>query len=155
MDEGYEIRGTFLDISKVFSKVWHKGLVFKLKQNGIFVNLLNILEDFLRNRKQRVVLNGLASNWENIHAGVPQGSIFGPLFFLIYINDLAENLSSNPKHFADDTSLFSVVRDLNTSAIEVNDDLKKIEAWAHQQKMSFNPDHLKQTQGVIFSQKRN
>ena len=131
MDEGYEIRGIFFDISKVFSKVWHEGLVFKLKQNGIFGNLLNILEDFLRNRKQRVVLNEQASNWENIHAGVPQASIFRPLFFLIYINDLAENLSSNPKHFADDTSLFSAVRDLNTSAIEVNDDLKKIEAWAH------------------------
>ena len=131
MDEGYEIRGIFLDISKVFSKVWHEGLVFKLKQNGIFGNLLNILEDFLRNRKQRVVLNEQASNWENIHAGVPQASIFRPLFFLIYINDLAENLSSNPKHLADDTSLFSAVRDLNTSAIEVNDDLKKIEAWAH------------------------
>ena len=132
MDEGYEIRGVFLDISKAFDKVWHEGLVFKLKQNGISGNLLNIFEDFLRNRKQRVVLNGQTSNWENIHAGVPQGSILGPLLFLIYINDLAENLSSNPKLFADDTSLFSAVRDLNTSANEINDDLKKIETWAHQ-----------------------
>ena len=155
MDEGYEIRGIFFDISKVFSKVWHEGLVFKLKQNGIFGNLLNILEDFLRNRKQRVVLNEQASNWENIHAGVPQASIFRPLFFLIYINDLAENLSSNPKHFADDTSLFSAVRDLNTSAIEVNDDLKKIEALAHQRKMSFNPDPMKQAHEVIYSRKKN
>ena len=79
----------------------------------------------------------------------------GPLLFLIYINDLAENLSSNPKLFADDTSLFSVVRDLNTSAIEINDGLKKIEAWAHQWKMSFYPDPLKQAQEVIFPQKRN
>ena len=86
------------------------------------------MEDFLRNRKQRVVLNGQTSNWENINAGVPQGSNLGLLLFLIYINDLAENLSSNPKLFADDTSLFSVVRDLNTSAIEINDGLKKIEA---------------------------
>ena len=155
MDEGYEIRGVFLDISKAFDKVWHEGLVFKLKQNGISGKLLNIFEDFLRNRKQRVVLNGQTSNWENIHAGVPQGSILGPLLFLIYINDLTENLSSNPKLFADDTSLFSVVRDLNTSAIEINDDLKKIEAWAHQWKMSFNPDPLKQAQEVIFSRKRN
>ena len=131
MDEGYEIRGVFLDISKAFDKVWHEGLVFKLKQNGISGNLLNIFEDFLRNRKQRVVLNGQTSNWENIHAGVPQGSILGPLLFLIYINDLAENLSSNPKLFADDTSLFSAVGDLNTSANEINDDLKKIETWAH------------------------
>ena len=81
---------------------------FKLKQNGISGNLLNIFEDFLINGKQRVALNGQISNWENIHAGVPQGSILGPLLFLIYINDLAENLSSNRKLFADDTSLFSV-----------------------------------------------
>ena len=81
---------------------------------------------------KRVALNGQTSNWENIHAGVPQGSILGPLLFLIYINNLAENLSSNPRLFADDTFLFSVVRDRNTSANEINDDLKKIEAWVHQ-----------------------
>ena len=92
MDEGYEIWGVFLDISKAFDKVWHEGLVFKLKQNGISGNLLNIFEDFLRNRKQRVALNGQTCNLENIHAGVPQGSILGPLFFLIHINVLAENL---------------------------------------------------------------
>ena len=125
MDEGYEIRGVFLDISKAFYKVWYKGLVFKLKQNGISGNLLNIFEDFLRNRKQRVVLNRQTSNLENIHAGVSQGSILGPLLLLIYINDLAENPSSNPELFADDISLFSVVRDLNTAAVEFNDDLKK------------------------------
>ena len=76
----------------------------------------------------------------------------GPLLFLIYINDSAENLSSNPKLFAADTS---IVRDLNISAIEINDDLKKTEAWAHQWKMSFNPDSLKQAQEVIFLRKRN
>ena len=128
MDEGYEIQGVFLDISKAFDKVWHEGFVFKLKQNGISGNLLNTFEDFLRNRKEIVVLNGQTSNWKNMHAGVPQGSILGPLLFLIYINHLAENLSSNPKLFADNTSLFSIVRDLNTSANENNDDLKNIEA---------------------------
>ena len=97
MDEGYEIRGVFLDISKAFDKVWHEGLAFKLKQNGISGNLLNIFDDFMRNKKQRVVLNGQTCNWKKIHAVVPQGSILGPL--LIYINDLAVNLSSNPKLF--------------------------------------------------------
>ena len=97
----------------------------KLKQNGISGNLLNVSEDFLKNRKQRVVLNGQISNWENINAGVPQGFILEPLLFLIYINDLAKTLSSNPKLFTYDTYLFSVVRDLNTSANEINDDLKK------------------------------
>ena len=92
MDEGYEIRGVFLDLMKGFDKVWREGLVFKLKQNGMSGNLVNILKDFIKNRKQRVIFNGQASNRENIYAGVPQGSILGPPLFLICINDLAENL---------------------------------------------------------------
>ena len=104
-----------MDISKAFDKVWHEGIIFKLKQNGILDDLLNILSDFLRNRKQRVTLNGQSSSWTNVNAGVPQGSVLGPLPFLIYINDLPEGLSSNAKLFADETSLFSVVHDINTS----------------------------------------
>ena len=91
--------------------------------------------------------------WPNISAEVRQESILGPLLFLIYINDLSDNLSSNPKLFADDTSFFSVVRDINQSGINLNDDLKKISNWAFQWKMSFNPDINKQAQEVIFSHK--
>ena len=152
-DDGLEVRGVFLDISKAFDKVWHEGLIFKLKQNGISGDLLQILSDFLSNRKQRVVLNGQNSSWTNVHAGVPQGSILGPLLFLIYINDLADDLSSNVKLFADDTSLFSVVHDVNASARKINDDLKKIYKWAFQWKISFNPDPSKKTQEVIFIRK--
>ena len=81
-----------------------------------------------------------------------QGSILGPLF-LININDLSDNLTSNVKLFADDTLLFSLVHDVNTSAKELNDDLKKVNDWAFQWKMSFNPDPNKQAQDVIFSRK--
>ena len=122
-NDGFEVRSVFLDISKAFDKVWHKGIIFKLKQNGISNYLLNILLNFLRNRKQRVMLNRHSSSWTSVNAGVPQGSILGPLIFLIYINDLSD-LSSNAKLFADDTSLFSVVHDMNASAIELNSDLK-------------------------------
>ena len=87
-----------------------------------------------------MVLNGKFSSWTNVEAGVPQGSILGPLFFLIYINDLSDNLKTNPKLFADDTSLFSIVHDLNVSANDLNHDLKKINDWAYQWKMNFNPD---------------
>ena len=111
LDDGLETRAVFLDISKAFDKVWHEGLLFKLKQNGISGNLLNVITDFLYQRKQRVVLNGQHSSWTNVEAGVPQGSILRPLFFLIYINDLSDGLTANPKLFADDTSHFSVVDD--------------------------------------------
>ena len=141
-DNGYEVRGVFLDISKAFDKVWHKGLIYKLKQNGISGKLLNLIIDFLSNRKQRVVLNGKYSSWTNFEARVPQGSILRPLFFLIYINDLSDNLITNPKLFADDTSLFSIVHDPNAIANDPNSDLK-INDWAYQWKMNFNPDPFK------------
>ena len=97
-----------------------------MKQNSISGELLHILSDFLSNRKQRIVLNGQNSSWANVHAGVPQGSIPGPLLFLIYINDLSDHLTSNEKLFGDDASLFSVVHDVNTSAKELNEYLKKL-----------------------------
>ena len=93
-----------------------------------------------------MVLNGQFSTWKNVNAGVPQGSILGPLLFLIYINDLTEGLSTNAKLFADDTSLFSVIHDIQTSANTLNKDLERISKWATQWKMSFNPDTTKQAQ---------
>ena len=106
----------FLDISKGFDKVWHEGLIYKLKQNGEKGNLLDTFTNFLNDRKQRVVLNVQHSKWANIEAGVPQDSILGPLPFLIYVNDLPGNLISNPKLFCDDASLFSVINDKHSSA---------------------------------------
>ena len=77
----------------------------------------------------------------------------GPLFFLLYNNDLSDNLIPNPKLFADGTSLFSIVHDPNLIANDLNNDLAKINDWAYQWKMSFNPDLFKQAQGVLFSRK--
>ena len=125
-----EVRSVFLDISKTFDKVWHKGLLYKLKCMGISQEIHKLLENYLSSRFQRVVLNGQTSSWRPILAGVPQGSILGPLLFLIYINDLPNELKSNAKLFADDTSLFTIVKDENESANVLNNDLLLISKWA-------------------------
>ena len=101
-----------------------------------------------------MVLNGSVSSYFEIESGVPQGSVLGPLLFLIYINDLENDVISTVKFFADDTMIFSVVHDPVISATELNHDLNLINKWAHQWKMSFNPDPTKQAVEVLFSQKR-
>ena len=94
--------------------------------------MVNILNDFLTSRKQRVILNGQCSSWVDIRTGEPQGSILGPLLILIYVSDLSNDLKSECKLFADDTSLFSVAHDVNTSVNDVNNDLKLISDWPFQ-----------------------
>ena len=88
--------------------------------------MLETLTDLLKDGEQRVLLNGQYSSWENDEAGVFQGSILGPLLFLICMNDLPDNLSTNVKLFADDASLFSVVHDIATSFLDLNYDLNRV-----------------------------
>ena len=145
----------YLDISKAFDRVWHDGLLYKLERCGISGQLLFLVKSFLKDRKQRTVLNGQCSSWGDISAGVPQGSILGPLFFLVYINDLTKDLRCNFKLFADDTSLFTVVEDSNAAATDMNHDLKLINQWAHSWRMSFNPDPQKQAVELMFLRKKN
>ena len=148
-----DVRGVLLDISKAFGKVWHKGLIFKLNSYGVEGDLLSLLECYLTNRNQRVVLHGQTSDLKQFHSGVPQGSVLGPLLFLIYINDLPDGIMSMCKIFADDTSLFSIENSTHSSQSVLNSDLKCINEWAYQWKMHFNPDPKKQANEVIFSRK--
>ena len=103
----------FLDMSKAFDKVWHHGLIFKLKTYRIQPNLLALISNYLCNRHQGVVLNGITHSWKSIRPGVHQGSVLGPLHFLIFINDLPDEPVCNPKLFADNVSLISVMHDQN------------------------------------------
>ena len=98
----------FCDISKAFDRVWYQGILLKL-QAGVTGNLLSWFRSYLSNRRQKVVLPGASSTWNFIFAGVPQGSILGPLLFLLYINDIVKNMGSNIRLFADDTSIFIIV----------------------------------------------
>ena len=108
----------------------------------------------MNNRHQRVVLNGQSSKWSLVEESVPQGSILGPLLFLVYINGLPQGLRCNVKLFADDTSLFSTITSPAISSSNLNEDLLKTTLWAYQWKMSFNPDITKQAQEIIFSRKK-
>ena len=114
-DNGHEVRGVFLDISKAFDRVWHEGLLFKLQQNGKSGQLITLIKYFVSCRKQRVVLNGPHLSWTDAKVGAPHGSIPCPLLFLICINDFPNGFNSNVKLFADDMSLCSVVHNIRPS----------------------------------------
>ena len=110
-DPTQDVRGIFLDILKAFDKVWHKGLLFKLKAYGVKGELLSVPRNYLYECNQRVFLNGQIFSWELVKSGVPQGSVLGPLLVLICINDLLDNIHSTCKIFTDNKSLFSHVFD--------------------------------------------
>ena len=105
LDSGKEVKVVFCDISKAFDRVWHKGLLCKLKAAGITGTFLDWFIGYLSDRKQRVVIPGATSDWNFIKAGVSQGSILGPLLFLSFINDIVTDIECNIRLFADDASL--------------------------------------------------
>ena len=153
ISDGNSIPTIFLDISKAFDRVFHKGLIHKLKQVGISGNLLQVIKSYISNRQQRVLLEGEISDLETLLAGVPQGSVLGPLLFLIFINDIAETVKCSISLFADDTNIYSVtnLRD-NNVLFALQLDLVKIEKWAKTWKVDFN---AAKTEMVIFSKNRN
>ena len=122
----------FGDISKAFDKVWHAGLLFKLKNMGITEELLIWISNYLSDRQQRVVLQGESSCWADINAGVPQGSVLEPLLFLVYINDMEKGLTSKLTLFADDNLLLSISNCHITNSQILHSDLEKLEACAQQ-----------------------
>ena len=139
LDEGKEIRVVFCDISRAFDRVWHEGLIYKLEQIGVKGKLLKWFKSYLSNRKQKVVISGKSSEILSIKAGVPQGSILGPLLFLIYINDIVLDIACNIRLFADDTSLSIIVEDPYAAATLLNDDIEKIHNWSEKWLVNFNP----------------
>ena len=128
-------------------------MLYKLKSVGVSGDPFNLLENYLSGRLQRVVLNGQTSSWKSVLAGVPEGSILGPLLFLVYIDELPNELKSNAKLFADDMSLFTIVEDKQESADVLNNDLSLISKWDFNWKMLINSDTNKPAQEVLFSRK--
>ena len=139
IDHKVMTQSVFFDISKAFDKVWHRGLVYKLYCIGIRGSLLHWFTDYLKDRKQAVVIKGKASTYQPIKAGVPQGSVLGPLLFLVYINDIVKNIESTVKLFADDTSMYLSLEDTAERSRILNADLQKIINWSQKWKVDFNP----------------
>ena len=129
----------FCDVSKAFDRVWHKGLIFKLKQYGIEGELLKWISNYLDNRQQRVVIKSCKSDYKRTNAGVPQGSVLGPLLFLIYVNDISDSLLSLTRLFADDSSLFYSASSIHDIEGIINFDLQVLVNWAKQWLINFNP----------------
>ena len=152
LDQGKEARAVFCDIRKAFDRVWHRGLIAKLKHYGIDGPLLAWFESYLTNRRQRVVLPNGNSDWNKIKAGVPQGSILGPLLFIIYINDIVKENQSLIRLFADDTTLYIIVDRPDLAAQTLNIDLQRISVWSEIWLVNFNP---KKTETMLCTCKRN
>ena len=110
VDDGSPVDVIYLDFQKAFDKVPHKRLISKLKSHGMGNSIINWIEQWLTDRRQRVVVDGEVSTWKSVLSGVPQGSVIGPILLLVYINDLEEGITGKILKFADDTKLFRKVK---------------------------------------------
>ncbi|KAL7631154.1 UNVERIFIED_CONTAM: hypothetical protein RMT77_018543 [Armadillidium vulgare] len=142
IDKGDPVDVIYLDFSKAFDKVPHVRLMQKLSQYGIDGMVQNWIKEWLKNRRQCVLLNGNKSSWETVKSGVPQGSVLGPLLFLIYINDLDKGLKCKVSKFADDTKVVTSVRN-NDGCIKLQGDLDRLLGWAERWQMNFNSKKCK------------
>ena len=139
IDRGEELDTIYLDFLKAFDTVPHKRLINKLKAYGIKGNILNWIHSFITNRKQKVVVNGQASEWAPVISGIPQGSVLGPVLFIIFINDLPDNISSNLLIFADDTKIYRQIKHDNDQNI-LQEDIYKLQEWSDKWLLKINPD---------------
>ena len=129
----------YFDFAKAFDTVPHRRLLKKIESYGIHGNILKWINGFLSNRRQTVKVNGVASKQEVVRSGIPQGSVLGPLLFVIYINDLPEHVISQMYLFADDTKLMKKVRTRNDSVLLQND-MDGMQNWSNTWLLNFHPD---------------
>lgn len=142
LDQDKAVDIIYLDFSKAFDKVSHVRLLHKLKMHGISGMALRWIGEWLANRKQRVILNGYKSGWANVTSGVPQGSVLGPLLFILYINDIDKGIKGKISKFADDTKMAIPVDSLE-GPIDMQKNLDKLMGWADKWKMEFNASKCK------------
>ena len=143
LDEGGCIDVAYCDFMKAFDKVCHKRLVHKLKLYNIGTLYSRWIESFLDSRQQKVIVNGVASNPKDVTSGIPQGSVLGPILFVLYINDLPDVIKhgSIPYLFADDTKIYHSVR-CTQDCKDLQEDIKAMQAWSDKWLLCFHPENV-------------
>ena len=137
LDSGFGIDVIYLDYSKAFDSVPHLRLISKLQAYGIRGNLLKWIKNFLIGRQQKVILNGSSSQWTEVTSGVPQGSVLGPLLFILYVNDITDGVQSSLEMFADDSKLYRIIQNpCDTDTLQ--HDLNYISNWSKLWLLNFN-----------------
>ncbi|MCP3875986.1 MAG: reverse transcriptase family protein [Desulfobacteraceae bacterium] len=137
-----KIDAIYLDFSKAFDTVPHKRLITKMRGYGINKSTCQWVEDFLSNREHRVKVNGILSSSAKVTSGIPQGSVLGPILFILYINDLPDEVANDVYLFADDTKIYSKI-DNDEDCNRLQDDLDKMEEWSAKWLLTFNPEKCK------------
>ena len=154
LNEGMEVRAVAIDFSAAFDKVNHSGIIFQLKNIGVGGKFLELCQSFLSNRRQYVTVDGCSSTSSDVYSGVPQGSVLGPLFFVIYTSSMFAGLSCSNVAYADDTTIYVIIpkpADRRMSAERLSSDLSYIKAWCVQWGMELNPI---KTKSAIFTRSR-
>lgn len=142
IDCGFSVDVIYMDFMKAFDTVPHRRLVAKLSGFKINGNIIKWIEQFLSNRHQQVMVNGEVSSWRSVTSGIPQGSVLGPILFVLYINDLPDNVNSTAFLFADDTKLFRIIKDISDKAV-LQSDLHLLIEWSNRWLLRFHPDKCK------------
>ena len=139
IDRGYHTYVIYMDFKKAFDTVPHKRLISKIISLNISKEIVNWIEAFISNRRQKVAVNGKESNWHDVTSGIPQGTVLGPLLFVLYINDLPDLTQSDTFLFADDIKIFRSIINTNDQDI-LQQDITTIEKWSHDWMLTLHPD---------------
>ena len=142
IDQGRPVDILYLDFRKAFDSVPHERLLLKLQAIGVKGKLLEWIREWLRGRRQRVVTGGECSEWSDVTSGVPQGSVLGPILFLIFLNDIDEGIKSRLWKFADDIKMLGGVSSKEDIA-QISKDIKRLFDWSNEWQMGFNLDKCK------------
>ena len=140
LDEGHEVDSIYLDFKKAFDTVPHARLqLFKMEKYGFSREMINWVRDFLSERSHKVIVNGTESSSARVTSGIPQGSVLGPILFVLYINDLPDGIKTNVMMFADDTKVYNDTT-VENGKTDLKHDLKELEDWSRKWLLEFHPD---------------